>query len=409
MKFLSFIFVILLAYFTAYLTRPEGSSDELFGFLGEVFYDPANYTTEKVPPHVKLRYEQGLILMQKADFPAALDSFASATLEYKHFAEPHFQMGKIYLMQADTFAAKYAFEQALEQNSKYSEAYFELAQILFYEENYIGATEQLNLVQNYSGLNAKMLELRGKSYYTISENDLSLADLFQAIQTDSTLTESYLYLSYIYENSSDYSMAMQMAQRGVYQNPENIDLLFQLARMMYSNGQSKDAVQTYTRLLEISPEYHIALLNRGLAYFDLGELEKCFADYNLCAKLSPQYFLVYNNRGYAYMTINKLDDALNDLNMAISLNSEYATSYINRGVLFDKRLDYTSAKADFAKAMELSPYDVSAAYNYTLMAEKLGHNHDVMFGCNKIIEISSDTAYVNFASKKLNEINSPLQ
>ncbi|MEN3183548.1 MAG: tetratricopeptide repeat protein, partial [Atribacterota bacterium] len=61
----------------------------------------------------------------------------------------------------------------------------------------------------------------------------------------------------------------------------------------------KEAVQAYNVLLELRPDYPEGYVNRGNAYFALGEVEKAIADYSRAIDLRPNFAEAYNNRGNA--------------------------------------------------------------------------------------------------------------
>ena len=65
-----------------------------------------------------------------------------------------------------------------------------------------------------------------------------------------------------------------------------------------------------------------------------------------------------------YLQNKQLDKAFNVINKAIELEPDNAQYYVIRGVLYENSEDKASAKASYAKAMELDPKNAQAVYNY---------------------------------------------
>jgi len=65
-------------------------------------------------------------------------------------------------------------------------------------------------------------------------------------------------------------------------------------------GNNDEAINDYTRTINIDPTIGIAHQNRGLIYFDQGRYDDAIADYNVVIKIDPNYAFAYNNRGVAH-------------------------------------------------------------------------------------------------------------
>ena len=63
--------------------------------------------------------------------------------------------------------------------------------------------------------------------------------------------------------------------------------------------------------------------------------------------------IAYSNRGLAYYNQGNVEKAIADLTIAIELDPAYAIAYYNRGFMFERLGDKENAEADYAKAKEL--------------------------------------------------------
>ncbi|MCE7997547.1 MAG: tetratricopeptide repeat protein [Rhodobiaceae bacterium] len=101
----------------------------------------------------------------------------------------------------------------------------------------------------------------------------------------------------------------------------------------------------------------VALLNRGVAYKNTGNLEMAVVDYSSALELSPNDALLFSNRANAYRELNKLVEAMSDINRSIELNPENPAAFYVRGLLFEAMGDAENARRDFLRAHEISPDD----------------------------------------------------
>ncbi len=121
------------------------------------------------------------------------------------------------------------------------------------------------------------------------------------------------------------------------------------------SGNANDAVDAYSKAIEVNPQYVEAYNNRGNIYASLGNHNQAIKDFNKTIELDPQYAYAYSNRGAAYKILGDFKQAIDDHNKAIELNPQNATSYYNRGLTYVSLGNYDQAINDFDKAIELNP------------------------------------------------------
>lgn len=104
-------------------------------------------------------------------------------------------------------------------------------------------------------------------------------------------------------------------------------------------------------------------LAQGDFDFDLGNYGAAIASYSRALELKPDFAEAYNNRAYAYMTVKKYEQALPDLDQALRLRPDYVNALMNRGDIYNYyyQIDRARAIADYDRVLELDP----DAPNYT--------------------------------------------
>jgi tetratricopeptide (TPR) repeat protein len=119
---------------------------------------------------------------------------------------------------------------------------------------------------------------------------------------------------------------------------------------------SPAAVEACSAIILLDPHNDGALVNRGIAYRRLGDLDRAIRDYSDEAiRLDPQYAHAFNNRGIIFLEMGNIGRALADFNSAIGQEGSYANAFRNRGLARTKLELFDQAIEDFDEAFRLNP------------------------------------------------------
>ena len=125
-------------------------------------------------------------------------------------------------------------------------------------------------------------------------------------------------------------------------------------------GNTKQAIKDFDKAIELDPQDAQVYFDRGLAYAKLGNKNQALMDYNKAIELDPEYALPYIIRGNTYRTLGNIQQAIMDFNKAIELTPQFALTYIHRGDAYGDLGNYQQAIKDYSKAIELDPLSVRA-------------------------------------------------
>jgi len=111
-------------------------------------------------------------------------------------------------------------------------------------------------------------------------------------------------------------------------------------------------------------------VEKGIAVGKSGFLDEALDAFTKAIELNPKYAEAYCYRGMAYGIFEEHHQAIMDYDKAIELNPKYAEAYYNRGVTYGADLSkHHQAIMDFTKVIELSkiidlkpPWLLSSAY-----------------------------------------------
>lgn len=116
------------------------------------------------------------------------------------------------------------------------------------------------------------------------------------------------------------------------------------------------AIDYYAEALMIDPGFTDALLNRGLVYERLNNLDLAIADYStILSNGSSRDTLVYFQRGLAYLDNGEYYKALSDAEQLTNIHKNSWKSYFLLGLVKEQLSDFEGALAAFEKGLELNP------------------------------------------------------
>jgi len=155
-----------------------------------------------------------------------------------------------------------------------------------------------------------------------------------------------------------------------------------LARGLVQEFPAAAADLTAALSLNPSPALLVRIYsNRAVAYGELGQIEKAYADYAAAIETGSRIpsatgetVEVYRKRGMLSAALGRYDDAITDFSRAISLAPRDGRLYVMRGNLFSATGDRQRALVDYTRGIEINPDDVVAWYNRAL-CHAAGGNH----------------------------------
>ena len=220
----------------------------------------------------------------------------------------------------------------------------------------------------------------------------SKQEILKSLKEVSDITEATMYPDFdgfarLHAHDKPYIEpdAQGYLQRGIeaHQNNNNLD----------------DAIAYYTEVISLEPApfmLYTARHNRGIAYWEKGDLDRAIVDLNEAIELNPDDANAYNNRGNIYHNKGDLDRAIADFNNAIELNPDDANAYYNCGNAYHSKADYVSAIEAFTKAIERNPNFAEAYTNRGIAYHKKGDYDRGIENHNKALQIKPDYAEAYF-------------
>lgn len=127
----------------------------------------------------------------------------------------------------------------------------------------------------------------------------------------------------------------------------------------FHGGDMKAAISFCTKAIDsgdlAEPDLVAALINRGVAFKNVGETRRAVVDYTAALKHAPKDAMIYANRANARREIGELKTALADANQAIRLDPARGASFYVRGTIRESAGQLDGARKDYMQALALEP------------------------------------------------------
>ncbi|WP_413191922.1 tetratricopeptide repeat protein [Pararobbsia alpina] len=138
-------------------------------------------------------------------------------------------------------------------------------------------------------------------------------------------------------------------------------LYFRLGLLDLRSQRFADAVDDFTRELNLTSSF-AALVNRQLAYRELGNLDAALLDGNEAVKKAPMRELSYRERAQTYFARHDDQATIRDYSTAIALEPGDAYAWLGRAIARYHSNAPSDAMQDAAHAMDIAPTDDWVSY-----------------------------------------------
>jgi tetratricopeptide (TPR) repeat protein len=152
-------------------------------------------------------------------------------------------------------------------------------------------------------------------------------------------------------------------------------------------GQNEQAVQDFTKAIQIMPSLASAYINRGHTYFNLGKLELAIQDYDQAIRLDPKVLAPLYGQGVAYESMGQGDRALADFDKAVALvpnNPDLLNARCWERAVTGSQLDM--ALTDCNSALTLKPDNATALDSRCLVYYRMGNYPAAISDCDEAIK-----------------------
>jgi tetratricopeptide (TPR) repeat protein len=241
--------------------------------------------------------------------------------------------------------------------------------------------------------NARLYVLRSVVSVGREDPHAALSDLTIAIDLDPDDRRNYSLRAGVYARLDQTSNVISDLDRYI-ELSTHVDLeprvYLERGRAYFSAKDFNNAIDDFTKAVELSNSSKESLMERANAFVELGQFNKAVEDYTEIVDAGRSVdFYVYFRRGYALMHLGDDDIALNDFSQAINLNPSFPATYLFRGSIYGDLGNFDAALRDFDNALSLGE-NAETFLRRGLVHAELGSLDLALKDINRAIELRPD-------------------
>jgi tetratricopeptide (TPR) repeat protein len=173
-------------------------------------------------------------------------------------------------------------------------------------------------------------------------------------------------------------------------DPQLAVVYFNQAFANYEQGKYAEAIELFTKALEIAPHDEQSLRYRSFAYGYLHKFNEAIADTSRLIQINPRNAEAWHLRAGWYGRIYENEKAIADLTQAISLNPR-AEMYVDRADFLGLQGNNDKVLEDLQEAIRLNPYLPEAYAERALLQINIGNIAKARSDIEKSLRLDGDS------------------
>lgn len=173
----------------------------------------------------------------------------------------------------------------------------------------------------------------------------------------------------------DYVDAVQRYDRLIDPSNPNSLALYRRAVALDSSGQTDKALEDYSAAIKADPKSSLAFLGRGvLLAVRKRAYDRAIEDFDKVLVIEPDNVEALVSRGDAFAQLGDLGRAMADLNRAVALAPDKPTVLVTRGQVESRRGNLAGAARDYEAALKLDQRYAAAMINLAAVRSMQGES-----------------------------------
>jgi len=182
----------------------------------------------------------------------------------------------------------------------------------------------------------------------------------KVLTIDPNFANAYFIKSVNYLDMKDTAKAVRNLQLTVEKDQKHLKAYLNLG-ILYSVRKNPIALDYFHNALNIDPYNTDVYYNIGLFYQNVDSLNKAIQTYTELLEIDPNYKYANYNLGYIhYQYLHVNEEALKYFDAAVKTDPKYYQAIYMRGLCYEAMGDIQKAKAQYTRALQIKPdYDLA--------------------------------------------------
>ncbi len=227
---------------------------------------------------------------------------------------------------------------------------------------------------------------RGKAYFELGNYEKAYNDLTTDIKINPGEWIGYFNKGKVYDAIGQYNNAVEEFKKSASIKPR-AETYYYIGFSYAKMGKDIDAIEYFTKAIEMEPLNEVAYYNRGISYANQGKNQNAIKDFSKAIEINRQYESAYYNRGLLHHTDGSIDEAIEDYSVALRIHPQHLPALNNRGLLYLSIGEEYKALSDFKKAIEISPDCGECYYNLAIYYDHMNDSYNAAAALKKAEEL----------------------
>ncbi len=290
------------------------NSPELKAVNKQLVEDPNNAELYNQRAKVYLSLKQQQEALNDAKLAIKLDSTSAAY---------YLTMVDAYFMMNNTRQAKetlLAIERKFPDNDM---AFLKLGELYYLVKQYQEAINYINKSLRLDETQASAYHLKGNVYLEIGDTTKAISSFQTAIEQDNAYVDAFYDLGRLYGLKKD-PLALEYYANTLKINPSHEQALYARAKFFQDLGKYDDAIREYKSAISRIANCDQCQYNLGAIYLEVKkEYQNALEAFSKAIEINPNYLEAYFARGFTYSRLNNKVSAKADYNMCLKLQPNY--------------------------------------------------------------------------------------
>jgi tetratricopeptide (TPR) repeat protein len=282
-----------------------------------------------------------------------LTALNDSILDDPNSAYLYHQRAKYFIKTKDLQSALNDMDRVLKLDSSKAAYYITLSDIHFAKRNPKQTKLDLEKALKKEPNDPEALLRNAEFYLYLKDHPKSIQLINTALKVNKYNAKAYFMKGVCYKEMRDTAKAISSFQTTVEQDPEYYHAYMELG-ILYGARKNNLAVGYYENALRIDPKSTEALYGLAMYYQEIKELNKAIETYTAIIDIDPQYANAYYNLGYIHFEELKMyHESIKYFSKAFEANPKYAEAVYMRGLCFETLGDIGRAASEYQLALKI--------------------------------------------------------
>jgi tetratricopeptide (TPR) repeat protein len=219
----------------------------------------------------------------------------------------------------------------------------------------------------------------------------------QALTLDAEHADTLHLMGQLSLHARQYDHALEWISRAIRREPKT-EYLTSLGNMLLQQGRREDALATFDKAAQLSPNDADVWRNLGNVLAEMGRPGDAILSFQHALKLNPRHWDAADKCGSSLFGLRRLEEALIYLNLSDKLQPDRASTLQMRAIVMFGLDRFEEGLADIKRAHALGPANADICNNIGVFLRRLGREEQALSWFDQALELRPDFL-ATFANK----------